>query len=50
VSYDEVCVNHANDDALGSAKTVLNVGAGAGSGEPAGKQAMTVEPSMKMIL
>lgn len=35
--------------ALGSAKTVLNVGAGAGSYEPADRQITAIEPSEKMI-
>jgi SAM-dependent methyltransferase len=35
--------------ALGPAKTVLNVGAGAGSYEPAGRQVTAIEPSMEMI-
>src|SRR5690606_30757863 len=35
--------------ALGSAKTVLNVGAGAGSYEPADRQVTAVEPSIEMI-
>src|SRR3546814_10283029 len=35
--------------ALGSAKTVLNVGAGAGSYEPADRQVTAVEPSAEMI-
>ena len=35
--------------ALGSAKTVLNVGAGAGSYEPADRQVTAIEPSVEMI-
>lgn len=35
--------------ALGSAKTVLNVGAGAGSYEPADRLVTAVEPSLEMI-
>ena len=35
--------------ALGSAKTVLNVGAGAGSYEPADRQVTAIEPSEEMI-
>jgi SAM-dependent methyltransferase len=35
--------------ALGSARTVLNVGAGAGSYEPADRQVTAVEPSLEMI-
>jgi hypothetical protein len=34
--------------ALGAARTVLNVGAGAGSYEPAGRQVTPVEPSASM--
>jgi SAM-dependent methyltransferase len=37
------------DAALGKAKTVVNVGAGAGSYEPAGRQVTAVEPSAEMI-
>lgn len=37
------------DAALGSAKTVLNVGAGTGSYEPASRQITAVEPSLEMI-
>lgn len=59
--YDTIGLNYANlrrpdpriarriDDALGTAKTVLNVGAGAGSYEPQGRQVTAVEPSAKMI-
>lgn len=35
--------------ALGSARTVLNVGAGAGSYEPAGREVVAIEPSAEMI-
>jgi len=35
--------------ALGSAETVLNVGAGAGSYEPADRQVTAIEPSVEMI-
>lgn len=35
-------------DALGAARTVLNVGAGAGSYEPTGRQVTAVEPSASM--
>ena len=35
--------------ALGSARTVLNVGAGAGSCEPADRQVTAIEPSVEMI-
>ena len=37
------------DAALGGAETVVNVGAGAGSYEPAGRQVTAVEPSAEMI-
>ncbi|HEY4779117.1 MAG TPA: class I SAM-dependent methyltransferase [Solirubrobacterales bacterium] len=37
------------DAALGDARTVLNVGAGAGSYEPADRQVTAVEPSAEMI-
>lgn len=37
------------DEALGSARTVLNVGAGTGSYEPRGRQVTAVEPSLEMI-
>ncbi|MET0482768.1 MAG: class I SAM-dependent methyltransferase [Aestuariivirgaceae bacterium] len=37
------------DGALGSARTVLNVGAGTGSYEPAGRSLVAVEPSREMI-
>jgi SAM-dependent methyltransferase len=36
-------------NALGDAKTVLNVGAGAGSYEPGGRDVLAVEPSRTMI-
>lgn len=60
-SYDIIGVNYSElrkpdrriaaviENALGSARTVLNVGAGTGSYEPAGKQVTAVEPSMEMI-
>jgi len=35
-------------DALGSARTILNVGAGAGSYEPTGRDVVAVEPSASM--
>lgn len=59
--YDTIGLNYANlrkpdprigaliKDALGPAKTVLNVGAGAGSYEPDDKQVTAVEPSIEMI-
>ena len=37
------------DAALGDARTVVNVGAGAGSYEPAGREVTAVEPSAEMI-
>jgi hypothetical protein len=37
------------DEALGDARTVLNVGAGAGSYEPTAKQVVAVEPSAVML-
>lgn len=37
------------DEALGSATSVLNVGAGAGSYEPVGRRVVAVEPSETMI-
>lgn len=60
-SYDTIGINYSDLrkpeariaamiwDALGSAKTVLNVGAGAGSYEPADRQVTAVEPSLEMI-
>lgn len=36
-------------DALGPAPTILNVGAGTGSYEPAGRQVTAIEPSAEMI-
>ncbi len=60
-SYDTIGVNYSDlrkpdpriaaaiGKALGSAKTVLNVGAGAGSYEPADRQVTAVEPSAEMI-
>lgn len=59
--YDTIGVNYSElrkpdrrieamiGNALGSAKTVLNVGAGAGSYEPAHREVTAVEPSMEMI-
>jgi SAM-dependent methyltransferase len=37
------------DDALGAARRILNVGAGAGSYEPTGRQVVAVEPSPVML-
>lgn len=59
--YDRIGINYAElrkpdpriaaviDQALGSARTVLNVGAGAGSYEPAHRQVTALEPSVEMI-
>jgi ubiquinone/menaquinone biosynthesis C-methylase UbiE len=60
-SYDTIGINYSDlrkpDSriesiivrALGSAKTVLNVGAGAGSYEPPDRQVTAIEPSVEMI-
>lgn len=60
-AYDTIGVNYSDlrkpdpriahmiGRALGPAKTVLNVGAGAGSYEPAGRQVTAIEPSAEMI-
>ena len=60
-SYDTIGVNYSDlrkpdsriemmiGRALGSAKTVLNVGAGPGSYEPADRRVTAIEPSMEMI-
>ena len=60
-SYDRIGVDYSDlrkpdsrierviGEALGSARTVLNLGAGAGSYEPADRQVTAVEPSMEMI-
>ncbi|HYS46851.1 MAG TPA: class I SAM-dependent methyltransferase [Rhizomicrobium sp.] len=59
--YDSIGINYAElrnpeprieaviRQALGQAKTVLNVGAGTGSYEPADRQVTAVEPSLEMI-
>ncbi len=59
--YDTIGINYANlrkpdpriarliGDALGPAESVLNVGAGAGSYEPAGRKVTALEPSAEMI-
>jgi SAM-dependent methyltransferase len=59
--YDTIGVNYSElrkpdtrivaeiDAALGSARTVLNVGAGAGSYEPSDRQVTALEPSIEMI-
>lgn len=61
ILYDTIGPNYANlrkpdfriaqriETALGDAKTVLNVGAGAGSYEPADRQITAIEPSAEMI-
>lgn len=60
-SYDTIGVNYSDlrkpdariekviSNALGSAETVLNVGAGTGSYEPADRSVTAVEPSAEMI-
>ncbi|MDJ0934280.1 MAG: class I SAM-dependent methyltransferase [Kiloniellales bacterium] len=60
-SYDTIGVNYSDlrkpdlrieraiARALGSARTVVNVGAGAGSYEPADRRVTAVEPSVEMI-
>jgi len=60
-TYDRIGVNYSDlrkpdpriegviGTALGPAKTVLNVGAGAGSYEPADRQVTSVDPSIEMI-
>jgi SAM-dependent methyltransferase len=60
-SYDRIGINYAElrkpdpriaaviDEALGSAETVLNVGAGTGSYEPVHRQVTALEPSAEMI-
>lgn len=59
--YDSIGINYSRlrlpdrriasviDDALGTAQTVLNVGAGTGSYEPANRSVTAVEPSLEMI-
>lgn len=59
--YDTIGVNYAElrkpderiariiESALGSAQTILNVGAGTGSYEPPGRAVLAVEPSLEMI-
>ncbi len=59
--YDTIGLNYANlrrpdrriaqkiETALGDATSILNVGAGAGSYEPSGRQITAVEPSAEMI-
>ena len=60
-SYDTIGINYSDlrkpdpriaaliAESLGAAKTVLNVGAGTGSYEPADREVTAVEPSMEMI-
>ena len=60
-SYDTIGVNYSDlrkpdsrieaviSEALGSAETVLNVGAGTGSYEPADRSVTAIEPSAEMI-
>jgi SAM-dependent methyltransferase len=59
--YDRIGLNYSNlrkpdprigaaiEAALGDSRTILNVGAGAGSYEPAGRQVTALEPSIAMI-
>jgi len=59
--YDIIGINYAElrkpdrriawiiESALGSARTVLNVGAGTGSYEPTDRSVIAVEPSREMI-
>lgn len=59
--YDSIGINYSRlhlpdrriasaiEDALGTAQTVLNVGAGTGSYEPANRSVTAVEPSLEMI-
>ena len=61
VLYDRIGIDYARlrkpdpriaaaiDAALGDAQTVLNVGAGTGSYEPAGRMVTALEPSIEMI-
>lgn len=61
MSYDTIGVNYSDlrkpdfrierviSNALGSAKTVLNVGAGTGSYEPTDRSVIALEPSIEMI-
>ena len=59
--YNRIGINYANlrrpderiaeqiDDALGDARSVLNVGAGSGSYEPSSREVVALEPSAEMI-
>ena len=61
VTYDSIGLNYSDlrkpdvriekmiSDSLGFAKTVLNVGAGAGSYEPTDRSVTAIEPSIEMI-
>lgn len=54
ISYSDLCkpdprIEAMISAALGQAKSVLNVGAGTGSYEPADRQVTAVEPSLEMI-
>ncbi len=61
MTYDTIGVNYSNlrkpdpriakviDDALGTAQTILNVGAGTGSYEPPDRKVTALEPSSEMI-
>ncbi|SDZ37327.1 Methyltransferase domain-containing protein [Jannaschia faecimaris] len=61
VLYNTIGIDYANlrradpriakqiDAALGDAWSVLNIGAGAGSYEPTGRQVTAIEPSVEMI-
>ncbi len=61
VTYDNIGINYSKlrtpdqriaaalENALGTAQTILNVGAGTGSYEPVGRSVTAVEPSLEMI-
>lgn len=61
VTYDQIGIDYARlrrpdpriaaqiEAALGSARTILNVGAGAGSYEPVGRSVTALEPSIEMV-
>ena len=61
IRYDRIGLNYSElrkpdpriasaiEAALGDARTILNVGAGAGSYEPAGREVTALEPSIEMI-
>lgn len=60
-NYDRIGINYAElrrpdpriarmiEQALGSSRSILNVGAGTGAYEPAGRSLVAVEPSLEMI-